>query len=452
MILKKNDIVNLEITGMTSEGNGVGKYEGMAVFVPMTAVGDVISARITKAQKSFSYGIVEEIITPSKYRICADCQVFAKCGGCSFRHITYAAELLVKGNFVKDAFKRIGKFTIKPLEIIGSEENYYRNKAQYPVANADGKAICGFYAKRSHRVIPFTACKLQPKIFQEITDYIINFVNINHIPAYDEEKQTGILRHIYLRQGYHSQEIMVCLVVTKDVSKQMIYICNGLVENFPNIKSVLLNINAKNTNVILGSKNIFLCGNRSIFDTMCGNKIALSPFSFYQINTAQAERLYGIIADFSGLNGDESLMDLYCGAGTIGLYLSKNVKELLGVEVVEQAVKNATENAALNKISNAKFICGDAGEVSEKLAADGKTPDIIVVDPPRKGCDEATLSAILKMLPNKLVMVSCNPSTAARDCEILAKGGYALEKIQPVDMFPRTNHVECVVLMSRVSK
>ncbi len=450
-MFKKNDIVTLTITGMTTEGNGVGKCDGIAVFVEMSAIGDVLSVRIAKVQKSFAYGIIEEIITPSPDRIASDCPVFSKCGGCAFRHISYAAELSIKENFVFDAFKRIGKLDVSFEKIAGcGEPNYYRNKAQYPVAEIDGQVVCGFYSKRSHRVVPFTACRLQPILFEKITNEIIAYANENKIPAYNEETQQGILRHIYIRKGHHSGELMVCFVVAKNCADKLLPLCGKLADVFPDIKSIVMNINSKNTNVILGYKNYTLYGTDEITDTMCGNKISLSPLSFYQVNTVQAELLYSIAADYAELSGVEEVMDLYCGAGTIGLSLAKDAKKILGVEIIEQAVENAVSNAKTNLINNAEFICGDASKIALNLAETGKTPDIIIVDPPRKGCDDGTLRAILTMSPQKIIMISCNAATAARDCAFLFENGYKVIKGQAVDLFPRTAHVETVVLMSRV--
>jgi len=451
--MKKNDMVEVEITGMTTDGNGVGRHNDLAIFVPLTALGDTLRVKITKVMKSYAFGIIEEIITSSADRVDSDCEVFKKCGGCSFRHISYKSELSIKDNFVRDAFKRIGKLDIPFDEILGCEEiDFYRNKAQYPVEEVDGKAICGFYSKRSHRVVPFTACKLQPKEFEQIVNFIIEKVNSNKIQPYNEESGEGLLRHIYLRKGFHSGEIMVCFVVTKWCEKDFSSIAKGLQDSFPNIKSVVLNKNSKNTNVVLGFECKTIMGSDTITDIMCGNKIRLSPLSFYQVNTEQAERLYTVAKDFAQLSGEETLMDLYCGAGTIGLYFADKSKKILGVEIIPQAIENAKLNAKINGIENVEFICGDASEVAKKLAESGEKPDIIVVDPPRKGCDQEALDAIIKMSPKRVVMVSCNPATAARDCAILCENGYKAVKARAVDMFARTTHVECVVLMSRVEK
>ena len=456
-MLSKNQIIELTITGITAEGNGVGRAEdGMAVFVPMTAVGDIIAAKIVKVLKNYAFGIIEEIKVPSLDRVEADCPVFKKCGGCTFRHISYEAELKIKSGFVEDNFRRIGGFTDISFEPIKGcdETDHYRNKAQYPVGMNDSEAVCGFFSKRSHRIVPFTECRLQPVIFSEITDFVMDFIRSRNIPPYNEETGKGLIRHIYLRKGYHTNEIMLCLVASsKKCVQYMEELCKNteLLKRFPDIKSVVVNINGEKTNVILGNRNITVSGTDNITDTMCGNKISLSPLSFYQVNTAQAEILYKIAADFADFKGDEEILDLYCGAGTIGLSMHDKVKCLTGVEVISQAVENAKINAKANNIENADFICGDAGMIAETLAKEGRRPDVIIVDPPRKGCDNACLEAIRVMAPEKLIMISCNPSTAARDCKILCTemGMYEIKKVQGVDLFPRTGHVETVCLLSR---
>ena len=293
---------------------------------------------------------------------------------------------------------------------------------------------------------------MQPLIFGEIVDFIMKKVNEIKIKPYNEENRTGILRHIYIRQGFHTKEIMVCFVVTKWCEKEFSIITNSLAEEFSDIKSIVMNKNSENTNVIMGKQSRLLYGSDTIIDLMCGNRIELSPLSFYQVNTRQAERLYEIAKRYAQLSGNETVLDLYCGAGTIGLSLSDSAKRVIGVEIIPQAIENAEKNADLNKIKNTEFICGDAAEIAQKLAEKNEKPDIIVVDPPRKGCDQKTLESIVKMAPEKVVMVSCNPATAARDCAILADNGYIPVKARAVDMFPRTTHVECVVMMERVER
>ncbi len=448
--MKKNDIVNLKIESISNEGNGVGRHEGMAVFVPFTAIGDEINCRIVKLKKTYAYGIIEKVITPSKDRIEPDCTTYKKCGGCSFRHISYKAELKVKQSNVQDAFERIGKLDIKFDDILGCEEIYqYRNKAQYPVCEKNGRLVCGFYSKRSHRVVDNKSCFLQPEIFNKIASTTVRVLDKNGFKAYNEESGKGQIRHIYIRHGFHTKEIMLCIVAVK-TDKRFKLISGEISRAFPEIKSIMLNINPNKTNVILGNCNEILFGKEYITDIMCGNRVQISPHSFYQINTAQAEKIYGIVKEYAELKGDETLLDLYCGIGTIGFSLVKEVNKLIGVEIVPEATENAKLNAEINGISNAEFICGDAGTVANKLIERGEIPDIIIADPARKGCDSVSLDAMLKMNPKKIVMVSCNPSTCARDIKYLCDNGYNAVKGQAVDMFPRTTHVETVVLMSRV--
>ena len=450
--MKKNETITLEITGMTAEGNGVGRSgDGMAVFVPLTAVGDVIDCKIVKVTKSYAYGIIDRIIAPSPDRTESGCPVSAKCGGCTFRHMSYSAELAVKDKLVRDAFLRLGGFSDIPFEdICGGDDDFYRNKAQYPVAEQNGKLICGFYSKRSHRVVPFTDCRLQPKVFGDITSECLRLANEKNIPAYSEENGSGVLRHIYIRRGFHSGEIMVCFVV-KDKSRRNDFsrIAKKLSDRFGDIKSVILNVNPKNTNVIMGTENITLYGSDEITDILCGKTITLSPMSFYQVNTAQAERLYRCGMDYAELTGNETVLDLYCGAGTIGIAFSDKAKKIIGCEIVPEAIENAKKNAELNKVKNAEFYCGDAGELAAKLADEGTVPDIAVIDPPRKGCEKLTLDSLVRMSPAKIVMISCNPATAARDAKYLAENGYSLKKARAFDLFPRTGHIETVVLLSK---
>ncbi len=445
----KNELIELTITGMTAEGNGVGRYEGEAVFVPDTAVGDEIICKIVKPLKRYAFGIIDTLKTPSPDRIKPDCSVAKPCGGCLFRHLQYDAELKIKETIVRDAFTRLGGLSPDFLPILGcTDTDGYRNKAQYPIALQNGKAVCGFYARRSHRLIPYTDCNLQPPVFSEILSAALERINASNLPPYDETSHKGLLRHIYLRRGAHSGEIMLCFVMRKN-SPLLRTIAEEMMRLFPDIKSVCVNLNPDKTNVILGKETLCIRGSETITDIMCGNRISLSPASFYQVNTLQAERLYQIAAEFAQLTGQETLLDLYCGAGTIGLSMAKRVKRLVGVEIIPQAVENAKQNAAANGIENAEFYCGDAGTIAEQLVEKGEAPDVIVVDPPRKGCDQATIAAVVKMSPRRVVMISCNPATAARDCALFDQLGYHTETVRAVDLFPRTGHTECIVKLTR---
>ena len=453
-------IESLEITDVTAEGNGVGHIAAdnggsIAVFVSGAVTGDVIKCRIVKVLKSYCFGIIEEMITPSADRADRGCDIKNTCGGCVFRHISYEAELKIKGDIVKNAFTRLGGFpedSFELLPVCGCDEtDGYRNKAQYPVAaDKDGRAVCGFYARRSHRVIPCDDCKLQPPVFSDILKAVTEYINKRHIAPYNEKSGTGLIRHIFIRRGYHSGETAVCLVVRKNCARELKPLARELCDRFPDIKSVTMNINPHNTNVIMGKGIEVLAGSEVISDIMCGNKITLHPHSFYQVNTRQAERLYAVAADFAALTGNEDVLDLYCGAGTIGLSLASKAKRITGAEIVPEAVEAAKKNAADNGIANADFICADAGQAAKHFSDEGRKPDVIITDPPRKGCDEVTLSSIVKMSPKRVVMVSCNPSTAARDCRYLADNGYRLEKVCAVDMFPAAGHVETVCLLSKL--
>ncbi len=454
--VRKNQIIPLEITGMTAEGNGVGHFCGLAVFVPQTAVGDRLDARVVKVQKSYAYGIIEKLHTPSPERIAVDCADFRKCGGCVFRHIRYEAECRIKQQIVSDAFQRLGHITPRQiLPILGAESpDRYRNKAQYP-CGADpetGRLRFGLFAARSHRLIPVAECVLQPRVFGEIVRFCeAALADSKVITPYDEESGTGVMRHLYLRRGYHSGEIMVCFVTaacTGAAESALRALGTALMRAFPDIRSVMLNVNPKRTNVILGEETRCLCGSETVGDTLCGIPLRLSPQSFYQVNTAQAERLYAEAKRLGDPKPDELLLDLYCGAGAIGLSMADAAGKVLGVEVVPQAVENARENAERAGIGNAEFFCGDAGEIAAKFAAEGRRPDLIVLDPPRKGCDAVTLDACVQMAPQRIVMISCNPATAARDAAYLCGRGYTADTLRAVDMFPRTAHTECVVLLT----
>ncbi len=447
--MNKNDIVTLEVTALTSEGSGVSRLDGIVIFTPFTAVGDVIEARIVKVLKSYCYAKIERIITPSPDRVENDCPSFGKCGGCVFRHISYNAELSAKEEFVRSAFERIGGLNPEFLPIKGSEQSErYRNKLQMPVGkDAQGEAVCGFYSQRSHRVIPTDDCLLQPQIFSEITAFVLERIAQLKISVYNEENHEGVLRHIFLRKGHYSGEICAVLVAKRKVP-EFSRLAAELAERFPEIKGVVLNINPDKTNVILGEKEIVLFGKSEISDTMCGVPVELSPKSFYQVNTLAAENLYRQAAEFAEPQG-KVLLDLYCGAGTIGLSMAKSAKQIIGAEIVAEAVENAKINAERLGVDNAEFICGDAGDAAKQLHTRGIKPDVILLDPPRKGCGEECLSACVQMNPERIVMISCNPATAAKDCRFLTENGYTLQKVRAFDLFPRTKHTECVCVLEK---
>ena len=454
MPLQKNQILTLRIERLSSDGSGVAhSADGEAVFVPGTAPGDEARVRIVKDCGRYAFGILDELLTPSPDRIPVDCPVAGPCGGCSLRHLDYAAELRAKQESVLDAFRRIGGLEVPVLDILPSPDvDRYRNKVQFPVGiDKNGVPCIGFYAGRTHRIVPCPDCKLQPSVLNEIGNALCAFFAQQGIRPYDEQSGKGLVRHIFLRRGAHSGQIMVCLVCTRAKLPHAEQLCTALRGQFPAISTILLNVNAKNTNVILGSENHILYGPGYIEDTLCGVPVRLGPLSFYQVNTLAAERLYGVAAQYAQLTPDDTLLDLYCGMGTIGLSMAGQCRELIGVEIVPEAIESAKANAArMGKAVAAKsrFFCADAGQAATQLAAEGLHPDIVMLDPPRKGCDEATLSAVVRMAPRRVVYVSCNPATAARDAAWLEQNGYHAEKVQPVDLFPRTKHCETVVLLS----
>ena len=448
--LSKNDKIELNIDALTSEGSGVGRYNGLAVFVRGTVPKDKITAHIIKRSKNYAIGKIEEIITPSPERIDSDCPHSERCGGCSFRQLTYKEELKYKLSRVNDALERIGHLDVRCDEIIGADSiNGYRNKAQYPVLMDSGELLAGFYAYKSHRIIPCTDCKLLPKEFENGLKAFSKWAKRANITSYDERTGKGLLRHVYFRKGFATGEIMACAVINGTSIPYPDLLISLLKESVDGLKSIVLNINRKNTNVILGDEFITLWGSDNINDVLLGKKFQISPSSFYQVNHNQCEKLYLKAKEFADLKGDEVLLDLYCGVGTIGLTLADSVKQLIGIEIIPQAIENAKANAKINDVTNAQFICADAPEGAKILEQQGIKPDVIVLDPPRKGCDKSLFDTIEQMSPEKIVYISCDSATLARDLDILKSKNYTTKKVTAVDMFPRTPHVECVVLLSK---
>ena len=455
MPLQKNQLLTLRIERLSNDGSGVAhSSEGEAVFVPGTAPGDEAQVRIVKDYGRYAFGILDKLLTPSPDRIPVDCAVAGPCGGCSLRHLDYAAELRAKQESVADAFRRIGGLDVPVLDALPSPEvDRYRNKVQFPVGrDKDGAPCIGFYAGRTHRIVPCPDCKLQPGVLNDIGNTLCTFFAAHGIQPYDEERGKGLVRHIFLRRGAHSGQIMVCLVCTRPKLPHSDELVALLREKFRDIATILINVNAKKTNVILGEESVTLYGPGFIEDTLCGVPVRLGPLSFYQVNTLAAERLYGVAAEYAQLEPDDVLLDLYCGMGTIGLSMANHCRELIGVEIIPEAIDSAKANAVRMGdavAAKSRFFCADAGEAAARLAAEGLRPDVIMLDPPRKGCDETTLSAVVQMSPRWVVYVSCNPSTAARDAAWLGQHGYRAEKVQPVDLFPRTKHVEAIVSLQR---
>ena len=445
MSLKKNQDIQLNIEGYTAEGNGVGHYEGQAVFVSGAAEGDVVNAHIIKAKNTYAVGIIKEIIKKSDDRTNTDCPHFHSCGGCVFRHISYEAEKRLKHRKVSDAFLRIAHLDVPVRDIITCETNRYRNKAQYPVG-FDKNVVAGFYAQKSHRIINSADCVLQPKEFSDIVETVKKWMNEFGVSAYDSVSHSGLIRHIYIRKAFVTGQIMVCLVINGNEIPKV----NELVDDLLRVKglaSVTVNINTEKTNVILGRECKTIWGNDYIEDVLCGVRVRLSPLSFYQVNHDCAELLYKKVLEYVCASGDETVLDLYCGAGTIGLSMAKSVKKVIGVEIIPEAVEDAKSNAIRNNIENCEFYCGDAKQAVKILRDKGIEPDAVILDPPRKGCDREVLKCVAEMKPKKIVYVSCDVSTQARDCSILSELGYETKEVTPVDMFPKTSHTESVALI-----
>ena len=452
MPMIKNQIFEVTVENLSSDGNGVAHVEGQAIFVPGTAPGDVIACRIVKPMKSYAFGRMERLIVPGPGRIPSDCPVCTPCGGCGLRHMSYEAECAAKTGFVQDAFTRLGHFDQQVLPVLPSPlSERYRNKVQLPVGlDEAGHPVTGFYAGRSHRIVPCSDCKLQPEWMNRLAARACALMEEYGIHPYDETTHTGLVRHLYMRQGWHSGQRLLCLVINGKSLPRESEFCRRLQQEF-NLTTVLVNRNTQRTNVILGQDTRTVLGPGVIEDTLAGVPLQMGVHEFYQVNTPAAEVLYAKAREFAGLRPGDFLLDLYCGMGTIGLSMKPDCDRLVGVEVVPQAVEEAAATAARLGLpaGNAEFLCMDAGAAASRFAAQGQHPDVIVVDPPRKGCDAATRQAIVTMSPRTVVMVSCNAATAARDARALCDAGYHLETIQPVDLFPRTRHVETVVLLSK---
>ena len=462
MNIKKNDIIELDIVDLNNLGCGVGKTEdGVAVFVKGAVTGDRILTKIIKVSSSFLVGRLEKIIVSSPNRMDgdglrrSDCGAPQSCGGCVYRNIKYEHELELKRDYVKFAFKKAGLPDVTVLDTAHTEKvSGYRNKGQYPVREVKGRVSVGFFAAKTHDLIQCDKCLLQPDVFGEIVAFVTDFAEKNKIRAYDEESGRGILRHIYLRIAEKTGQIMVCLVINADKMPCAAKFAEEVVERFPSVTSVMLNVNKKNTNVILGEKFVCIGGNDYIIDRLCGLNFKISAGSFYQVNRDGAEMLYGLARERAALTGNEIVADLYCGAGTIGLSMAKDAARIVGVEIVDEAVECAKENARLNGVENAYFFCGDASDTRGLLATAKDTlgdfcPDVVIIDPPRKGTTEELVNYLDSLGVPRIVYVSCNPDTLARDCKWFSEKGYKIGEVTPVDLFPGTGHVESVVCLER---
>ena len=452
-IIKKNEEHIITIEDMGTDGEGIGKVDGFTLFVKDALPGDVARVKVIKIAKTYGYGRLMEVITPSKDRVEPKCKVARQCGGCQIQELSYEAQLAFKQNKVKNNLERIGKIDSSSYEmcnIIGMDEPYhYRNKAQFPVGtDKEGNIVTGFYAGRTHSIIPCDDCVIGDDINKEVLSIIKDHMKQYNIKPYDEVRNTGLVRHILIRKGFTTGEIMVCIIINGTKLKAS----DKLVESLSQIKgmkSISLNVNKEQTNVIMGKTVIDLFGEGYITDYIGDVKFRISPLSFYQVNPVQTKQLYGKALEFAGLTGNETVFDLYCGVGTISLFLAKSAKMVYGVEIVPEAIDDARKNAKLNGIDNAKFFVGKAEEVVPKMYKEqGITADVVVVDPPRKGCDEKLLETMIQMNPERIVYVSCDSATLARDLKYLGENGYEIKKVQAVDMFPHSVHVETVVLLS----
>ena len=448
-MLVKNQIYEALITDYTAEGQGVAHIEGCAVFIPNAIAGERVQIRIEKAQKTWAAGKIVTILEKSPHRVNRECPVAKKCGGCDFWHMDYEEETRLKAERVRTCLNRMGGENLEAVPILAAPTCYgYRNKAQYPVSAKKGRAYAGFFRAGTHDVVEMERCRILPEEADKVKDIVIGYVNQFHVSVYDETAHKGLLRHIYVRRGAVSGEILVCLVVNGEKLPR----AEVLIDRLKQVKgftTLVLSVNERKGNAVLGDRFITLYGPGYIEDTLCGLTFRLSPRSFYQVKHTQAQRLYDLAISQAGITKSDTVLDLYCGVGTITLIMAKAAGKVIGVEVIPQAVEDARDNAARNGITNAEFLCGDAGEAALKLEAQGVHPDVVVVDPPRKGLSADAIEAIAAMAPRRVVYVSCDPATLARDAALLKQRGYGLENAQAADLFPRCAHVETVALLVR---
>ena len=451
MEFRKNDLVTLEIEDCGIDGEGIGKADGFTVFVKDAVIGDTVTAKIIKAKKNYGYGRLMEVLKPSPYRVEPKCEFARQCGGCQLQALSYDQQLVFKTNKVKGHLERIGGFTDIPMEpIIGMDELFhYRNKAQFPVGrNKEGKIVTGFYAGRTHNIIENRDCALGVAENKEVLDRVIAHMEKYGIEPYNEATGKGLVRHVLIRYGYFTKEVMVCLILNGNKLPKEEQLVKSLCE-IPGMTSITINVNKKHSNVILGEEIRLLWGQEYITDRIGDISYQISPLSFYQVNPMQTQKLYAKALEYADLHGQETVWDLYCGIGTISLFLAQKAKFVRGVEIVPAAIENAKENAKLNGLENTEFFVGKAEEVlPREYKKNGVYADVIVVDPPRKGCDETLLETMVEMNPERIVYVSCDSATLARDLKYLCERGYELRKVCPVDQFGMTVHIETVVLLS----
>ena len=449
--IKKNQEYIVDIIDNGFEGEGIAKIDNFTIFIPNAIKGEKIKILIVKVLSSHAFGKVIEIIKKSNKRVESDCDTYKRCGGCNLRHIEYEETLKMKQNAVQSLVNKTLNKKVQVEETLGMQSPYfYRNKAQYPVGiDKDGKPQIGVFANRTHEIIPIKKCFIQNEKSEELAKFVFNWIIKNNISIYDEKTRNGLVRHIVTKIGIKTNEIMCVLVINGRVIPNEGDLVKEVLKEFPEVKTIVKNINTKNTNVIMGKENIDLYGDGYIEDILGEYRFKISPLSFYQVNPIQAEKLYNIGVQAAKISKDDIVFDLYCGIGTISLFMSKYAKKVYGIEIVEEAVKDAKENALKNNVENTEFIAGDVEEVLDELINEKNIiPDIVMVDPPRKGLDNKSIDNIIKICPKKLVYISCNPATLVRDLSKL-EDVYEIQSIKPVDMFPFTSHVECVALMGR---
>ena len=449
MLVEKNKEYIVEIIDNGFAGEGIAKIDGFTIFIPNCIKGEMVKILIVKVLKSHAFGKVLEIIKQSEHRKVSDCETYKRCGGCDLRHVEYKETLRMKQNAVQSLVNKTLKSKIEVEETVGMGNPYfYRNKAQYPVGlDKEGNPVIGVFANRTHEIIPIKECLIQNKESQELARFVLEFIKENKISVYDENTRKGLVRHIVTKVGLKSNEVMLVLVINgKEIPKED-ELVKEILEKFQNVKSIVKNVNTKNTNVIMGKENINLYGNGYIKDILGDYVFKISPLSFYQVNPVQAERLYNIGVEAAEISKDDVVFDLYCGIGTISLFMAKYAKKVYGIEIVEEAIEDAKENAKLNKVDNTEFIAGDVELILDDLINNKKViPDIIMIDPPRKGLDNKSIENILKVSPKKMVYISCNPATLVRDLAKLEEK-YEIKMIRPVDMFPFSKHIECVSVL-----
>ncbi|MBC1524531.1 23S rRNA (uracil(1939)-C(5))-methyltransferase RlmD [Listeria booriae] len=446
--VKKNDCLDVVFEDLTHDGNAVAKIDGYPIFVPQGLPDEIAQIKVLKTNKNYGFGKIIELTKESADRVTPPCLVYSQCGGCQLQHLSYDGQLRMKQKQVAQVMKRIGKQDVEVLPTLGMENPWnYRNKAQVPVGFVNGRLVAGFYQQRSHQIIDMNTCLIQQEENNEVIQTARAIFAKYHVEPYDETTRKGVLRHLMTRFATTTGELMLVIVTTKLNFPNKAEIMAELQQSIPELTSLVQNVNTANTNVIFGEQTVVLAGREYIMDTIHGISFAISARSFYQVNPEQTEILYAEALKLAGLTGEETVIDAYCGIGSISLCLAKEAKHVYGVEIVPQAIEDARANAKLNKMDNITFAVGKAEEVIPDWFKQGIKADVLVVDPPRKGCDDALLQTILKMKPKRVVYVSCNPATLARDMLVLTEGGYEAKLVQPVDMFPQTTHVECVTVL-----